>query len=250
MEGATVVDADSTDVARDNVLERRVSGGARTQHRRARSVNMDVLEMDVRDGVEILHREVGNEQDRVVRALQEVVAGNLDVRRDRAFERVDPDRSQADFPIELKRASPHGRVVREPEIDDEWGRAEARSRVEAAALAHGVGDDIIRHRVVATTVDGDSVREHRVLHRVVVEHIAGVLDSRLSADRLRPHRERVITRVADERIDDLRVCHSLVEVDAVGDLVHDDRVLDRHVVHRSVEPDTDFRVLDVEAIDR
>ena len=41
-----------------------------------------------------------------------------------------------------------------------------------------------------------------------------------------------------------------MEVDAVRDLVRDDRVLNRHVVHRPVEPDADFRVMDVEAIDR
>src|SRR5207244_824910 len=126
VEGAAVVDADGTDVARDDVLERRVPGGTRTQHRRARSVDVDVLEMDVRDGVEILHWEVGNDQDRVVRVLQEVVAANLDVRCERAFERVEPDRSKADLPIELERPGPQGRVVREPEVAGDRGRPEPR----------------------------------------------------------------------------------------------------------------------------
>src|SRR5260370_15727143 len=124
--------------------------------------------MDIRDREAILYRPVGNDHDRVVGVLKEVVARNLDVRGERAFEREEPDRAEADLPVELERAGPHRRVIREPEVAGKWGRAEARSRVEAAALAYGVRDDIVRHRVVAAAVDGDAVRQRGVLDRVVV----------------------------------------------------------------------------------
>jgi hypothetical protein len=41
-------------------------------HRRARAVDLDVLEVHVRDRVQVLHREVADQHDRVVRVVEEV----------------------------------------------------------------------------------------------------------------------------------------------------------------------------------
>lgn len=211
---------------------------------------MDVLEVSVRDRVQVLHGEVGHEHDRVVGALQEVVAGHLDICFERALERVQPDRTEPDVPVQLVRPGANRCVVRDPEVPGERGRPEARSCMEPASLADRIGDHVVRDRVVPSAVDRDAVGERRRLHRVVVEHIVRVLDPGLPRDLLRPHRQSVVTRVTDERIDDLRVRHSLMEVDAVRNLVGDHSVRDRHVVHRPVEPDADLRVMDIEAVDR
>src|SRR5260370_13617232 len=66
VERTAVVDADGAYVARDDVLERRVACGTRTQHRRAGSIDVNVLEMDVRDRIQILHGEVRDDHQRVV----------------------------------------------------------------------------------------------------------------------------------------------------------------------------------------
>ena len=137
-------------------------------------------------------------------------------------------------------------------VPGERRAVEALAGVEAASLAQRIGDDVVRDRVVPTAVDRDAVRERGRLHRVVVEDVARVLVYLRIARRhvVGPHRHRIVARVAEERVDDLRVRDAAAEVDPVADHVRDDRVAHRQVVHRPVEPEPHLRVMDVEPVDR
>src|SRR5690606_31509810 len=102
-EGAAVVDARPADVAGVDVLERRAAAHARADDRRAGPVDPDVGERDALDRDLVLHAPVGDEHDRVVRAVEVVVAGDADVGVDVAVEGVEPDRAEPDVPVELVR---------------------------------------------------------------------------------------------------------------------------------------------------
>ena len=147
--------------------------------------------------------------------------------------------------LQLERAGASRRVVRERERTGERGRPEPRARVQRAALADRVGDEVVRHRRVGAAVDRDAVGERRRLHGVVVEHVARIGGQ--AGLRLRPRGERVVAGVAEEVAAHDRVGHADVEVHAVGDLVDDDVAFDRDIAHRTVEPDADLGVLDVQA---
>ena len=53
--------------------------------------------MNVGDRIQVLHREVRDQHDRVVGVVEEIVPGHLDVGIDVLLKRVDPDRAEADF---------------------------------------------------------------------------------------------------------------------------------------------------------
>src|SRR5690606_12919314 len=112
-EGAAVVDARPADVAGVDVLERRAAAHARADDRRAGPVDPDVGERDALDRDLVLHAPVGDEHDRVVRAVEVVVAGDADVGVDVAVEGVEPDRAEPDVPVELVRARADRGVVGE-----------------------------------------------------------------------------------------------------------------------------------------
>src|SRR6266511_1623788 len=121
--------------------------------------------------------------------------------------------------------------------------AEAGPDLDAAALPDRVGDEVVRDRVVRTAIEGDAVGEHRRLHGVVVERVAGV------GGLLRPHGQAVVAGVADEGVRHDPACDAGVEGDGVGDLVGDDGIGDPYVRHRPVEPHAHLGVVDVEAVD-
>src|SRR6185503_7286693 len=111
VERAAVVDADGADVAGVHILEARGSGRAGADRRGAGAVDPDVRDVHVRDRVEVLHREVADQHDRVVGAVQEAVTDDLDGRVDAPLQRVDPDGAQADVPVQLVRAGADGGVA-------------------------------------------------------------------------------------------------------------------------------------------
>ena len=107
------------------------TGRPGAEHRGARAVDLDVLEVDVGDRVEVLHREVGDQHDRVVGVVEEVVPDHLDVGVDVLLQRVDPDRAEPDVPVQLVRARPDRRVAGDPRVAGERLGPEARSRAGA-----------------------------------------------------------------------------------------------------------------------
>ena len=98
------------------------------EHRGAGAVDLDVLEVDVRDRVQVLHRPVADQHDRVVGVVEEVVPDHLDVGVDVLLERVDPDRAEADVPVQLVRAGPDRGVVGDPQVPGERARRRSGSR--------------------------------------------------------------------------------------------------------------------------
>src|SRR5579859_2402426 len=171
MERTAVVDADGAYIPCLYVLEGRRAGAAGADHRRPGAVDLDVPEVDIRDRVQVLHAEVGDQHDRVVGVIEEVVAGNLDVRVDAPLQRVDPDGAEADLPVQLERPGPHSGVVGDQELPGDWLGAEAGADLDGAAFTDRVGYQVAGHGVVGTAIEGDAVREHRGLNGVVVEHI-------------------------------------------------------------------------------
>jgi len=91
-------------------------------------------------------------------------------------------------------------------------------------------------------VDGDAVGQVRLDHGVVAERVVAV--GRVQ----RPHREAVVTGVADEVVGDEVVGGGAIEVDAIGRCVENRGVLDGQVVTAVLLPETDVRVLDPQVV--
>ena len=127
-----------------------------------------------------------------------------DVGVDGALERVDPDRAEADVPVQLVGAGADGGVVREPEIAGERRGAEAGPRVQPLPSRIGSATRLFDTVLSRAAVDRDAVGKRRRLHRVVVEDVVRVV----AAVERPTTSPSVVARVAEEVVRHRRVGHT------------------------------------------
>jgi len=82
VERTAVIDANGAYVAGVHVLEGCRTGHPCADHRGARAVNAVILEVHVRDRVQVFYGEIADQHDRVVGVVKKAIADHLDVRVD------------------------------------------------------------------------------------------------------------------------------------------------------------------------
>ncbi len=224
-----------------------VGEGGRARRLDLEGVGAGAVDLDVVE-VQPVRRAL-DEVDRGVGAVQHLGVGDVDGGVDRFVESAEPDRADAEAPVVVVVAGTDERVAR---CRDRAGNGCALAGVDSgiavgdvqpAAVGDGVRHDVVGDGDVLAAVRDDVVGQDRQDHGVERELVLHVRDV------LRPHRQTVVTGVADEGVGDRGVGDAVVEVHAVGGLVQDAAVLDGEVVHRTVHPGTALGVLHPDVVD-
>ena len=150
---------------------------------------------------------------------------------------VEPQRADAEPPVHVKAAAPHQSIAAQLCSARQRNGVEAIPHVQPAALLDCVGDEIGKHAIVASTVEGNAVGENGQLD--------GVVPDRHSLVRVYrgPQGDGVVASVAEAAVADGDVRPSNVQVQPVRGGVANDDASDEEVVARPVEPHTDLGVL-------
>ena len=189
-------------------------------------------------------RLLAEQLDSLTARVFDAVAANLNICVNGPLERIDPDCADAEMPMRVHRPGSHDYVAGDHEVAGKWRRAEARAEVDTTPFSQDVRDPIIDHLDIATAIDGDAICKPWRNDPVAANKNV------LVRNPVRPGRNPVVADIPDFVVFNDRVANASMQVDPVGRLIGDFHLADRQVVRRTIEPQADLGVMQIEFPER